>query len=100
MGRLCVRQVALAVEAECLVAVTIWGKNEKSDRSVRDRNTIAAVIRDIRSALTASEEGAKGPCELAQTREEARIPPRAKPLCNRSCCATSCDCDSSRPAHG
>lgn len=39
-----------------ILLVTVWGKNEKSDLPVRDRNAIAAVVRDIRKALAARGE--------------------------------------------
>jgi hypothetical protein len=34
-----------------IVLVTVWGKNDKSDLSVKDRRDIAAMIRDIRRTL-------------------------------------------------
>jgi hypothetical protein len=36
-----------------ILLVTVWGKNEKSDLSVRDRNAIAAMVREIRRAMAA-----------------------------------------------
>jgi hypothetical protein len=39
-----------------ILLMTIWGKNEKSDLSARDRNAIAAVVRDIRRVLAARRE--------------------------------------------
>jgi hypothetical protein len=39
-----------------ILLVTVWGKNEKSDLPLRDRNAIAAVVRDIRKALAARGE--------------------------------------------
>jgi hypothetical protein len=39
-----------------ILLVTIWGKNDKSDLSARDRNAIAAIVRDIRRALGARRE--------------------------------------------
>jgi hypothetical protein len=33
--------------------VTVWGKNDKADLSARDRNAIAAMVRDIRRTLEA-----------------------------------------------
>ncbi len=34
-----------------LFRLTVWGKNDKSDLSARDRNAIAALVREIRRAL-------------------------------------------------
>jgi hypothetical protein len=34
-----------------ILLATAWGKNDKSDLSARDRNAIAAIVRDIRRAL-------------------------------------------------
>jgi hypothetical protein len=39
-----------------ILLVTVWGKNDKSDLSARDRNGIAAIVRDIRRALGARED--------------------------------------------
>jgi hypothetical protein len=36
-----------------ILLVTVWGKNDKSDLSARDRSGIAAIVRDIRRALGA-----------------------------------------------
>jgi hypothetical protein len=36
-----------------ILLVTVWGKNDKSDLSARDRNAIAAMVRDIRRTLGA-----------------------------------------------
>jgi hypothetical protein len=36
-----------------ILLVTVWGKNDKSDLSARDRNGIAAIVRDIRRRLGA-----------------------------------------------
>jgi hypothetical protein len=36
-----------------ILLVTAWGKNDKSDLSVRDRNAVATIIREIRKALEA-----------------------------------------------
>jgi hypothetical protein len=36
-----------------ILLVTVWGKNDKSDLSARDRNGIAAIVRDVRRALGA-----------------------------------------------
>jgi hypothetical protein len=39
-----------------ILLVTAWGKNDKSDLSARDRNGIAAIVRDIRRALGARKD--------------------------------------------
>jgi hypothetical protein len=39
-----------------ILLVTAWGKNDKSDLSARDRNAIAAIVRDIRRALGARRD--------------------------------------------
>ena len=39
-----------------ILLVTVWGKNDKSDLSARDRNAIAAIVRDIRRALEARRD--------------------------------------------
>jgi hypothetical protein len=36
-----------------ILLVTAWGKNDKSDLSAKDRNAIAAIVRDIRRTLGA-----------------------------------------------
>jgi hypothetical protein len=36
-----------------ILLVTVWGKNDKSDLSARDRNGIAEMVRDIRRTLGA-----------------------------------------------
>jgi hypothetical protein len=39
-----------------ILLVTVWGKNDKSDLSARDRNGIAAIVQDIRRALGARKD--------------------------------------------
>jgi hypothetical protein len=39
-----------------ILLVTVWGKNEKSDLSAKDRNGIAALVADIGRALRARGE--------------------------------------------
>ena len=43
---------------ECgfILLVTVWGKNDKSDLSARDRNGIAAIVRNIRRRLGAKAD--------------------------------------------
>lgn len=39
-----------------VLLVTVWGKSDKSDLSARDRNVIAAIVRDIRRTLGARRD--------------------------------------------
>jgi hypothetical protein len=39
-----------------ILLVTVWGKNDKADLSPRDRNAIAAMVRDIRRTLGARRD--------------------------------------------
>ncbi len=39
-----------------ILLLTVWGKNDKSDLSARDRKAIAAIVRDIRRALGEGED--------------------------------------------
>jgi hypothetical protein len=39
-----------------ILLVTVWDKNDKSDLSARDRNALAAIVRDIRRALAARRD--------------------------------------------
>jgi len=39
-----------------ILLVTVWGKNDKADLSPRDRNAIAAMVRDIRRTLQARRD--------------------------------------------
>jgi hypothetical protein len=39
-----------------ILLVTFWGKNDKADLSPRDRNAIAAMVRDIRRTLGARRD--------------------------------------------
>ncbi len=39
-----------------ILLVTVWGKNNRSDLSASDRQAIAAIVRDIRKALTARRQ--------------------------------------------
>jgi hypothetical protein len=39
-----------------ILLVTVWGKNDKSNLSARDRNGVAGIVREIRRALEARRD--------------------------------------------